>query len=146
MMFLLYIGVIFSANQIALSDARKLYFDVASKKKSVSELSEATQNHTDQILLGYYAASLCLSADEATGAIAKLNLFNRGKSLLEKQLQLNPDSIDLRFLRLTIQESAPSFLGYHHNISEDRFFIISKLSKEKDIWFKQKISEYLTRK
>ncbi len=36
---------------------------------------------------------------------------------------MQPDNIEIRFIRLSVQKNAPSFLGYNKNIKEDQLFI-----------------------
>lgn len=63
----------------------------------------------------------------------KLKKFREGKVLLEKAIQIHPDNVEYRFLRLMIQENAPGILKYNTNIKEDVSLIkenISKASKE----------------
>ena len=49
----------------------------------------------------------------------KLANFKQGKALLEAEITSNPDNVEYRFLRLTVQENAPKILKYTRNIGED---------------------------
>ncbi|WP_431165245.1 hypothetical protein [Tenacibaculum halocynthiae] len=61
----------------------------------------------------------------------KLSIFNKGKKKLEGLIRDNPDNVDLRYVRLVIQENVPSLLNYKSNITEDKLFL-SKIMKIKD--------------
>ncbi len=49
----------------------------------------------------------------------KLETFKKGKEMLEKAIVAKPASAEFRFLRIMIQENAPSILGYGSNLEED---------------------------
>lgn len=59
----------------------------------------------------------------------KIASFNKGKLLLEKEVVKNPDNIEIRFIRLIIQENTPKFLKYNYNIEEDKNLIIYNYNK-----------------
>tara|TARA_R110002096_G_scaffold283362_1_gene477410 strand:+ start:317 stop:811 length:495 start_codon:yes stop_codon:yes gene_type:complete len=58
----------------------------------------------------------------------KLETFKKGKEILEKAISAKPDNAEFRFLRLMIQENAPSILGYGSNIKEDAEMIDKKFN------------------
>lgn len=62
-------------------------------------------------------------------AAEKLNLFKEGRLLLETAINKNNKNVELRFLRLMIQENAPKILGYHSNIKEDVNFIQENINQ-----------------
>ena len=53
----------------------------------------------------------------------KLELFKKGKDLLEKAITSNKKNTEYRFLRLMIQENAPKILKYSSNKTEDAEWI-----------------------
>ncbi len=55
--------------------------------------------------------------------ISKLNTFKEGKKNIEQAIKKEPENVELRFIRLSVQKNAPSFLGYKSNINEDAKFI-----------------------
>jgi 1-aminocyclopropane-1-carboxylate deaminase/D-cysteine desulfhydrase-like pyridoxal-dependent ACC family enzyme len=59
----------------------------------------------------------------------KLEVFKKGKDLLEKAITANKKNTEYRFLRLMIQENAPKILKYSSNINEDATWIKEHYSK-----------------
>ena len=57
--------------------------------------------------------------------IRKLDFFKRGRLLLETEIKNDPQNIEYRFLRLTIQENAPKFLKYDTKLISDKEIIIN---------------------
>ncbi len=91
----------------------------------ISELE--TKNNS---LAKVYIGSLYVKkADLLSSAKSKLDSFNKGKELLEKEIKSNPNNVEYRFLRLAIQERAPWIVRYASNIDEDKDFIIKNFSK-----------------
>ena len=73
----------------------------------------------------YVGALLMKKAGIVGNPVDKLSLFKEGHKKLESAIQMDKMNTEYRFLRLVIQEQAPSFLGYDDEIEED-----SKLVRE----------------
>ena len=74
-------------------------------------------------------ALLMKKAEFAKGAGNKVKTFKSGAKLLEAEISRNPDNIEYRFIRLTIQEHAPGILKYNMDIQSDKQLIISNFKK-----------------
>jgi hypothetical protein len=53
----------------------------------------------------------------------KLSLFIEGKNLLENAIAKHPKNVEMKLLRLMIQENAPSFLGYSDYCTKDAAYV-----------------------
>jgi hypothetical protein len=53
----------------------------------------------------------------------KISLFRSGRSKLEGCIKLNSQNAELRFLRLMVQENAPSIVNYKGDLEKDKTFI-----------------------
>jgi hypothetical protein len=80
--------------------------------------------------------------------LAKLSAFNVGKKGLEAALSMDSSSIEVRYIRLTIQDNVPSILGYSGNIKSDRRFLIQHLKKVKtsDAELYSSVQQYLLKR
>ncbi|PWJ58510.1 hypothetical protein CLV98_104370 [Dyadobacter jejuensis] len=76
----------------------------------------------------YRGALLMKQADFEKTVGAKLKMFKQGRALLEAAIAGHPQEVELRFLRLTVQEHAPAILKYNKNIDEDAKVISSGFS------------------
>lgn len=56
----------------------------------------------------------------------KIAMFRKGHAALEEEINKFPDNIEYRFLRLAVQENAPSILGYNSEIKSDKLIIIEQ--------------------
>ncbi len=92
---------------------------------SAELLTEAFDNLSDNqpVHLAYKGALLMRKAAFASTPQQRLEYFNKGREILEKEITKYPDNVELRFLRLMIQENSPRMLGYNTNISNDIVFI-----------------------
>lgn len=56
----------------------------------------------------------------------RLELFKKGRLLIEQEISRDPSNAEYRFIRLIIQEHAPKAVRYQNNITEDAELVISK--------------------
>ncbi len=119
----------------SISEIRELYKEAPNSKKITLQLVkelEAIKRTDKAVLVAYKAASLTLLAKASKGAKSKKIYFKEGVELLEFIISKNPKNIELRFIRLTIQEKSPKFLKYKEHINEDKLFIYNHLKSVKD--------------
>lgn len=93
--------------------------------------------------LAYLGGLQTIWAQHVFSPISKLSTFNKGKDNIEKAIKMEPADIELRFIRLSVQKNAPSFLGYNSNIIEDREFIKNNYDKVDIIILRQNIDHLL---
>lgn len=77
----------------------------------------------EPVYLAYLGSLQAVWANHVINPISKLKTFKNGKKNLEKAAEMKPNNIEIRFLRLSVQKNAPSFLGYNKEIEEDTDFI-----------------------
>lgn len=92
------------------------------------KLETVTKEH-NTVLVAYKGAVSALSAKYTRDNTTRKNLFKNGVSLLEFAISQKPENIEIRCLRLSIQENSPKFLKYRSNIQEDKTFILSQYEK-----------------
>ena len=63
--------------------------------------------------------------------------------MIEEAIKLDPDNLEIKFLRFINQTNAPWFLNYKSNIKDDYKFISSNLNLISDESFKKLIIETL---
>ncbi|WP_336665093.1 hypothetical protein [Elizabethkingia meningoseptica] len=101
------------------------YYDKAVADKTLCDnmIKDLQQVSDETIFLAYLGGFQTIWAKHASNPISKLKIFNRGKKNIESAIKMQPDNIEIRFIRLSVQKNAPSFLGYNKNIKEDQLFI-----------------------
>ncbi len=73
--------------------------------------------------LAYLGGLRSIWANHASNPLSKLKTFKQGREDIEDAIKKEPQNPEIRFIRLSIQKNAPSFLGYKSNIKEDKEFI-----------------------
>lgn len=64
----------------------------------------------------------------------KLELFKKGRLIVEQKIEEQPDNVEFRFVRLIIQEKVPGILRYHKNKEEDAEMVVEGVSRlDKDV-------------
>tara|TARA_B100000809_G_scaffold86972_2_gene85479 strand:- start:12670 stop:13149 length:480 start_codon:yes stop_codon:yes gene_type:complete len=132
------------SNDIA-KDCRDYYYGVCLNEVSIKDFDSylGVNKGKDQILIkGYQAVIWFLWADYYVNPIQKWKCFNKGKKNLDFLIDKNKNNAELRFLRLTIQDNLPKFLGYS-NKKEDTDFIYNQLNKITDKDLQSRIVNYL---
>ena len=108
-----------------ISDVRLNYKRCIADKELCRRLIvklEGSKNPT-AIELAYLGGLKTIWANHVFSPIAKLSTFKEGRKDIERAIRQDPKNPELRFVRLSIQKNAPSFLGFKSNIAEDRRFI-----------------------
>jgi hypothetical protein len=97
------------------------------------------------IAVGYAAMSHLVKAKHAVNPASKLGYFSSGRKLLEASIERSRSSVELRYLRHSVQNNAPWFLGYSDNLSEDakvlNRYVTAKPRRDRDLY--RRISKYL---
>ena len=113
---------------------REMYFEGWQGTCGATELSDLLSEHEvneDPLLLAYKGAALATLAKCKKTPFSKMSVFKDGKSLLNEAVAKAPESLEIRFLRYTIQTNIPNFLNYN-NQEEDKKLILEILTLHKD--------------
>lgn len=121
---------------VSISEVRELYKNCSiSKEKALhfyQKLANVEKNDKNIVLSSYKAAAITLKSKYEKGLKRKKQLFKEGALLLEENIKKEPNNIELRLIRLSIQENVPKILRYKKNITEDKHFIYKNLHQVKN--------------
>ncbi|WP_312074750.1 hypothetical protein [Chryseobacterium sp.] len=101
------------------NDGAKSYIEIADKKSS-----------SDPVISGYKAAAQILEAKVTTEKNKRKTFVKNGATNLETLIKSNPNNVELRVIRMSVQENIPKIVGYSKNLKEDKTFIISNYPKQ----------------
>ncbi len=124
---------------------RNLYENAAIKEEAQVKLNLLLLNIKPEsyLLSGYKGANIMIGASYVFNPISKLNKFNKGRKLVEDAIKNEPNNLELRYLRFTLQTNLPRFLGYTNQINRDKIFMINQLGVLKDLDLRFRIVTYL---
>lgn len=139
-----FITVIFKGSA-DLQAVRQLYQNAEHNEKNCKQLLSllSKSQNRDPVFEGYEACATMMMANHVFNPIAKLKYFKRGKEMLEKAINRDPENCELRFLRFGVQTNIPSFLGYKSEIEKDKKFLIKHTFYLEDQYLKKWITSFL---
>ena len=133
-------------SNLEVAEVRDLY------RKAVESEAEATalyamlqdvNENDDKVLVGYKGALTAITAKYEKEVKTKKERFKTGVSLIEFAVSQEPENVELRFIRLSIQQNSPKFLKYKKNISEDKALIFDNLKSLENTKLKAHIEDYI---
>ena len=130
----------------SITEVRDMYKNGSNSKVVASKLHTELENIKESdghVFMAYKAATLTLVAKHAEKVKDKKKYFNDGATLLEKIIASQPNDIELRFIRLSIQQNSPKILKYKSNITKDKSYIFDRLKNLKDKDLKTYIKTYV---
>lgn len=108
---------------------RSNYAKAATSEKICKTLISALSGtNNTAVETGYLGALKAISANYTSNPFSKLSSFIEGKNKIETAINSSPENVELRFIRLSIQQNCPGFLGYSGNINTDKEFIRSNIA------------------
>ena len=137
----------FSAiNEPDVSQLRDLFYKAAINKNSSRKLAKILDHVDDKstpILVCYKGVADMIQAKHVLNPISKLSMFNSGKTLIEEAIKRDPDDLEMRFLRFSIQSNLPGFLGYKEELFADKAKLVNEVGTLEDEELKRSIVAYL---
>ncbi|WP_262149636.1 hypothetical protein [Chryseobacterium foetidum] len=97
--------------------------------KNFIELADKNSS-SDALVKGYKAAAEILEAKVTTEKNKRKSFVKSGATQLESVIKSNPNNVELRLIRMSVQENIPKIVGYSKNLKEDKAFIITNYSKQ----------------
>src|SRR5690554_1053873 len=129
---------------LEIETVRKNYSSAASNEMLCEEMIKELQKNKDEnVYLGYLGGFQTVWANHVFNPISKLNTFNEGKKNIEIAIKKDPQNIELRFIRLSVQINAPSFLGYNAQKLEDESFLIQNKKNIESVVLLKMVNELL---
>lgn len=136
---------VFSASS-SLLEVRKLYFsEITSKEESLAFIDLLKNAEEGIEIEGYRAGATMISSKYEFSPFSKLSTFSDGKEALENIIEEHPNNLELRLIRLTIQENAPNIVHYNDKIETDRAFLKFHKPSLSDFDLINRIESYLNK-
>jgi len=105
------------------------YHEVQTKSQELTFIDKY-KNSRQVAIRGYVISLQIKHAKDKLMPWQKLKVFNAYTNELEDLIQNHSENVHLRYLRLVIQEKAPSLLNYNSDIEGDKFFLAEFLAKK----------------
>lgn len=115
-----------------LPSVREQYSEATKSQKNAEDFYNLVANASkdNKVMQAYKGAAIALKAKFAKDRKAKKALFIEGVKLLESAIKSEPNNVEIRLIRLSIQENTPKILNYKGNINEDKKLILANFGKQ----------------
>ena len=112
-----------------ISEVRKMYVDASGSKASAAAFLAKTKGISDadpdKKLVAYKGCAIALQGKFASKIKDKKKFLTKGALLVDGAIKAEPKDVELRMIRLSIQETLPLIItSYRKNIKEDKDFIL----------------------
>lgn len=134
-LFLGFIVFLFSSIVTEANDIKKIREDyiaaVSNSNKANNLCLELSSiKNPDALILAYLGSAQAIKAKHAWNPINKMSYLKEGFNTINKAVIKDPNQLEVRFLRFSLQFYVPEFLGYSKNIEIDKDKIIDLLGKK----------------
>ena len=141
-----YILTVFLFNSLSgLDSIREAYFSGPKTEESaiefnkmMSEINLSTPTHK-----AYYGAALALKAKYGQNVREKKEFFVEAVEYIEAAVKAEPNNIEIRLIRLSVQENSPRIVKYKANMDEDKALILENYNSQHTA-VKRCIKDYIT--
>jgi hypothetical protein len=130
----------------SISEIRQKYMEAATVEAVAKKLNTQLKDvdlSDPSTLVAYKGAIRTMMAKYTRNKSEKKDFFKEGVGLLEAAVKSDPNNIEIRTIRLSIQENAPKFLRYHKNISEDKQYIIEHYKEVRNVELKKFVKKFV---
>jgi hypothetical protein len=118
---------------LSVAEIRKLYSTATSSESNAKEfaakLKEVTKED-NKTLVAYKGASLTIVSKLEKKVSDKSKKFKEGSSLIEYAVANDPNAIEIRMIRLSVQENVPKIVNYRGNKKEDKKFLLDHYNEQ----------------
>ena len=120
-----------------ISEVRKLYTDAAKSESNAKvfaeKLSSVSDSDPDKVLVAYKGCSLTLQSKFSGNLSDKISFMKEGAKLIDASAAALPNNIEIRMIRLSVQESVPRIVNYRANKKEDKALILKNYKDSGDL-------------
>jgi hypothetical protein len=111
---------------------RKLLVSAVSSSKITDSLYESLTaiKHPSGLINGYIGTLEALKAKHAWNPYNKIKYLRNAEKIFQEAVAHDPQNIEIRFMRFSVEHNVPGFLGYNKNLTADRQEIIKQLDKK----------------
>lgn len=116
-----------------IADIRKLYPTVVISEINAKEFASKLANiekENNKTLVAYKGASIVIMSRFKKEISEKSKNFKEGAKMIEFAMESEPNNIEIRLIRLSIQEKAPKIVNYNKNKKEDKVFLLDHYNEQ----------------
>ena len=111
---------------------RQLYSEAAdsyTQGRKLYKMLEKEQANLTGVFCAYWGAALAIEAKNSFNVFYKLHYIQKANDFFTKSIKDDPEDIESRFLRFSIQINTPAILGYSGDIEKDKTHILTNIAE-----------------
>jgi hypothetical protein len=116
-----------------ITEIRKLYATVVVSENNAKEFASKLvdiEKADNKTLVAYKGASIVILSRFKKLISEKSKNFKEGAKIVEFAVASEPNNIEIRLIRLSIQEKAPKIVNYNKNKKEDKEFLLDHYKEQ----------------
>jgi len=117
----------------SITEIRKLYGTANNSENNAKEFAQKlneVSKEDNKTLVAYKGASIAILSKLEKKVSDKSKKFKEGAGLIEYAVTNEPNSIEIRMIRLSIQENVPKIVNYRANKKEDKKFLLDHYKEQ----------------
>jgi hypothetical protein len=120
-----------SKANVNLELARKEFKNAVYNDKLTNQLCQVliSSKQQDALTQAYIAYFTALKAKHVSNPYAKIEYVRNFDRAIKKAVELAPDNLEIRFLRFSVQDNLPSYLGFSKELEVDKKIIVQQLHR-----------------
>lgn len=114
-----------------INSIREAYFSGPKTEESAKAFNKMMDEAeiSSPIYKAYYGASLSLKANYGQNVREKKDYFVKAVENIEAAVKAEPNNVEIRLIRLSVQENSPRIVRYKTNMDEDKAMILEGYDK-----------------
>jgi len=113
---------------LSLEDVRRHYAAALQARNLAGALlADLDEDSPESVILAYRAATQALLARQTGNPFRKLGYVKQSENTFRSALALEPENVEIRYLRFSIQHHLPAFLGMSRDLETDWEVIVRNL-------------------
>lgn len=124
---LFFINSFYQSKALDINQLRKDYILSVEDSDKADELYKQLKavKNPDALILAYLGSVEAIRGKHAWNPVNKLSFLKRGFATINKAVAKDPNQLEVRFLRFSLQYYIPTFLGYSENLVTDKDKIVA---------------------
>ncbi len=130
---ILFLSTFFVFTFADLTQIRQAY--VASPKsedaamKFANLVKDVAKDDANKVLVAYKGCSLALKSKHSNFLPDKISFMKEGAAFMDAAALASPKDIEIRMIRMSVQENVPFIVDYRDKIQEDKGVILANFAK-----------------
>jgi hypothetical protein len=138
-------GVNLHGQHTSLDSIRNVFFELTFNSQQAPEFYQYLSCLEDPspVIIAYRGAIEAILTKHKWNPFDKINCLNKSEQSFNEAIVLNPQDVEVRFIRYSVEQHIPRILGFSKHIKEDEVFIANRLEHMKSIDISLEMKKYI---